>query len=152
MTREVVHHLKYKGLKALAVPLGGLLADYLQSYPLPTQVLVPVPLHPRRLRQRGYNQSTLLGRELSKFITLPLMEGCLIRLRNTASQARAADVKERRKNVEGAFECLDERLRGKQVLLIDDVCTTGATLDACAGALKAGGAISVWGLTLARET
>lgn len=89
---------------------------------------------------------------MSKLTTLPLVEGCLIRLRNTASQARAAGAEERRKNVEGAFECLDGRLQGKQVLLIDDVCTTGATLEACAIALKAKGAISVWGLTLARET
>jgi ComF family protein len=151
VTREAIHHLKYRGLKALASPLGSLLADYLHSHPLPAQVLVPVPLHPRRLRQRGYNQSALLSRELSKSVNLPLVEGCLVRLRNTAAQARAADAEERKGNVEGAFECRDERLGGKQVLLIDDVCTTGATLASCASALKAKGAVSVWGLTLARE-
>ena len=150
--REAIHHLKYRGLKALAAPLGELLADYLLSHPLPAQVLVPVPLHPQRLRQRGHNQSALLGRELSRLTNLPLAEECLARLRNTASQARTANAEERRRNVEGAFECRDEHLRGKHILLIDDVCTTGATLEACAGALRAKGATSIWGLTLARET
>lgn len=152
VTREAIHHLKYRGLKALAPTLGRLLGDYLRSHPLPAQVLVPVPLHPRRLRERGYNQATLLSRELGTLIDLPLVEGGLVRSHNTLSQARAADAEERRRNVRGVFECRNDLLRGKSVLLIDDVCTTGATLEACAVALKAKGAVSVWGLTLARET
>jgi len=104
-----------------------------------------------RLRERGYNQSSLLTKELGKLINLPVVDDCLIRQRPAPPQARAATVEERRNNVADAFACRDRRLWGKQVLLIDDVSTSGATLDACATALKANGATSVWGLVLARE-
>jgi len=125
--------------------------DYLQANALPGDVLVPVPLHPRRLRQRGYNQSVLLARELAQLTGLPVIEDCLCRSRNSLPQARTATVEERRDNVIGAFICKNEKLAGAGVILIDDVCTTGATLEACASALKIGGTESVWGLTLARE-
>ena len=111
---------------------------------------MPVPLHRKRLRERGYNQSSLLAKELGKLANLPVVDDCLIRQRHAPPQARTATVDERRSNVADAFSCRDGRLKGKQVLLIDDVATSGATLDACAPALKAG-ATSVWGLVLARE-
>jgi len=149
--REAIHCLKYRNLKAISGSLAQLLAEYLSSNPPPAQALVPVPLHPRRLRERGYNQSGLLAYKLGKLIGLPVIEGSLVRWRETPPQARTATAAARRSNVVGAFSCRDEKLKGKQVLLIDDVCTSGATLDSCAAALKAGGAISVWGLTLARE-
>jgi ComF family protein len=113
---------------------------------------VPVPLHQKRLRERGYNQSRLLAQELGKLTKLPLVADCLIRERHAPPQARTANVAERRSNVANAFSCRDDRLRNKRILLIDDVATSGATLDACARALKEAGAISVWGLVLARET
>ncbi len=150
--REAILQLKYKNLKAIAAPFSQLLADYLKANPLPAEVLVPVPLHPRQLRERGYNQSALLAKELAKIYELPVVEGALLRLRNTAPQARTASAEERKNNVQEAFGCGDQRLEGRHVLLIDDVCTTGATLDSCAVALKAAGAASVWGLTVARET
>jgi len=112
---------------------------------------VPVPLHQKRLRERGYNQSSLLAKELGKLTNLPVVDDCLIRQRHAPPQARSATVEERRSNVAGAFVCRDHRLQDKQVLLIDDVSTSGATLDAGAAALKATGATSVWGLVLARE-
>jgi ComF family protein len=118
---------------------------------LPGEALLYVPLHPRRLRERGYNQSGLLARELGKHIDLPVVEDCLIRVNQAQPQVRAVDVEQRRRNVAGAFLCRDERVNGKQIILIDDVCTSGATLESCAAALKDKGAISVWGLTLARE-
>ena len=151
LVRECVHHLKYRNLRALARPLGRLLADYLESSPLPADALVPVPLHRRRLRERGYNQAALLAREVARGTGLSLVDGSLVRRRDTPAQARSGSAAERRGNVEGAFACRDGRLKGKRVLLIDDVCTTGATLDACARALKEAGALSAWGLTLARE-
>ncbi len=151
VVRQAIHHLKYQNLKALATPLAQLLKGYLDTAPLPGEVLVPVPLHPRRLRERGYNQSSLLARELGKLSGLRVVEGSLHRLRNTPSQAKAASVAVRRSNVGGAFACRDHHLQQTPVLLIDDVCTTGATLDACAIALKTAGATSVWSLTLARE-
>ncbi len=149
--REAIHNLKYRNLRALAAPLAGLLYDYLTTNPLPAGVLVPVPLHQKRLRERGYNQSSLLAQELSKLTGLPLVDNCLIRQRHAPPQARTSTVDERRSNVADAFTCRDHRLRDKQVLLIDDVSTSGATLDACAAALKAAGATSIWGLVLARE-
>lgn len=149
--REAVHQLKYRNLKAISPCLATLLADYLQSNPLPVEALVPVPLHPRRLRERGYNQSSLLARELGKLINLPVIEDCLIRVKEAQPQVRTATVEDRRMNVTDAFKCRNGKVRGKQIILIDDVCTSGATLESCAQALKSEGVTSVWGLTLARE-
>jgi len=130
--------------------LSQLLAKYLSSHPLKGEVLVPVPLYPKRLRERGYNQASLLAKELGRLVGLPTVEDTLIRVKDAVPQARTRSAIERRQNVQDAFAC-NQRLEGRQILLIDDVCTTGATLDACASALKAAGAGSVWGLTVARE-
>ena len=143
--------MKYRNIRALAIPLAGFLNTYLNAHHVPGDVLVPVPLHPKRLRERGYNQSALLASELSKLNGLPVMEDCLERRLQAPPQARTATVDERRSNVADAFACRNNDLRGKLVILIDDVSTSGATLDACAMALKSGGAASVWGLTVARE-
>jgi ComF family protein len=128
-----------------------LLQDYLRKNPLPVDRLIPVPLHPKRLRERGYNQSVLLARELGKLINLPVVENYLVRQRHTPSQARTSTVDERLNNVADAFTCRGKGLQGKRVLLIDDVATSGATLDTCAATLKANGVASVWGLVSARE-
>jgi len=149
--RQAIHQLKYRNLRTLAAPLARLLNDYLITSPVPGEVLVPVPLHRKRLRERGYNQSSLLARELGKLTSLPVVDDCLIRQRHAPPQTKTSTVDERQSNVADAFACGDQRLRDKQVLLIDDVSTSGATLDACAVALKAAGATSVWGLVLARE-
>ena len=149
--RQAIYQLKYRNLRALTAPLAKLLNDYLSTNPVPGEVLVPVPLHQKRLRERGYNQSSLLAQELGKLINLPVVSNCLIRQRHALPQVRTSTMDERWSNVADAFTCCDHRLRGKQVLLIDDVSTSGATLDACAAALKTAGAISVWGLVLARE-
>ncbi len=147
--RAAIHYLKYRHAHGLAEMLGELMAEYWREYPLPVDVVVPVPLHPSRLRARGYNQAALLAWALSRRIGLPMDESALSRVRATASQMRlkAAD---RRRNVQDAFYCPPGRMDGRRVLLIDDVCTTGATLEACADALRAGGACAVWALTLAR--
>jgi ComF family protein len=148
--RQAIHQLKYQNLKAISAHLARLLADYLRLNPLPGEVLVPVPLHPRRLRERGYNQSALLARELAKLINLPVVADCLIRIKEARPQVRTNTVMERRENVSGAFSC-DGKISGKQIILVDDVCTSGATLEACATTVKNNGAASVWGLTLAME-
>jgi len=151
VVRQAIHELKYRNLKAISGCLAMFMANYLRSNPVHGEVLVPVPLHSRRLRERGYNQSGLLAQELGKLIALPVIDDSLHRLKDSLSQARTTAIEERRNNVKGAFACKDEALKAKNVILIDDVCTSGATLEACAVALKAGGAVSVWGLTLARE-
>lgn len=149
--RQAIHELKYNGVREIASLLGRWLGDYLEANPLPTDILVPVPLHRQRLRERGYNQSRLLALELSRISVLPLDEDCLVRERHSPPQARTPNVDERRTNVADAFSCRDRSLEGRSVLLIDDVATSGATLDACARALKESGASSVWGLVLAKE-
>jgi len=148
--RKAVHQLKYNTIKVIARPMAQLLYDRLAANDIPYDVLVPVPLHSSRLRERGYNQSALLCRELGKLCGVPVDEKSLARLRQTASQT-SFDRDGRRVNVAGAFDCIDGALSGRNVLLIDDVCTTGATLKSCAVALKEKGTFSVWGLTFARE-
>ncbi len=149
--RQAIHQLKYQGLRALAEPLAGLLFDYLGGSSPEADILVPVPLHGRRRRERGYNQSALLARELGKRLELPVVEDSLYRKEHRPPQARTLTVQERQENVAGVFAWRGQGLEGKRVLLIDDVATSGATLDACAAALKGHGAVSVRGLTVARE-
>lgn len=149
--RSAIHQLKYRNLRAIASTLAHFLGDYYRDGPIPADVLVPVPLHPRRLKERGYNQSLLLARELSRLVGLPLISNCLVRTGAAYSQARTENVKQRWENVVGAFSCRYRIMKGSRVLLIDDVTTSGATLDACAAAIKDAGAASVWGLVLARE-
>lgn len=150
--RQAIHELKYRNLRAISGFLAEFLFSYLQITSVPGEILVPVPLYPKRLRQRGYNQSSLIAEQLGRLAALPVAEDCLLRLKDGTPQARTATVGDRQRNVAGAFVCRDQRLNGIQVMLIDDVCTSGATLEACAVALKEAGAVSVWGLTLARET
>ena len=149
--REAVHGLKYENQRVLAPAMAGLMRGAMHSHGLAADVLVPVPLHKDRQRERGFNQSALLARAMAQNgePALPVDEESLVRVRATASQTTLNRV-ERRANMAGAFACRDGRLAGKRVLLIDDVCTTGATLEACAVACRAAGAASVWGLTLTR--
>ncbi len=100
---------------------------------------------------RGYNQSALLARELGRITGLPVEEKTLTRERNTPSQAESAGAEARKLNVKGAFRYRGEGLQGQTVLLVDDVATTGATIDACARVLRDSGAASVWAVTFARE-
>ena len=150
LVRDAVHAFKYRNYKVAAPQLSELLAEYLGQHLLPGNALFPVPLHRKKLRERGYNQAVLLARELSKRIDLPVAERLLVRTRNSPSQAHSIDSAERRENTEGAFACRG-RVDGLACILIDDVCTTGSTLGACAVALMEAGAQSVWALTLARE-
>lgn len=149
--RQAILEYKYRNLRALAPTLASLLYDYLLRYPVPGDVLVPVPLHPRRWRERGYNQSALIARELGRLSGQQVVENKLVRLAYAPPQVMAADINQRLMNVAGAFGCLDKTFEGKRVILIDDVATSGATLGNCAAALKAAGAASVWGLVLALE-
>ncbi|MDO8673796.1 MAG: ComF family protein, partial [Dehalococcoidia bacterium] len=149
--RAGILSLKYKGVRSLAEPLGKQLGSYLTNNSLPADVIVPVPLHPRRMRERGYNQSALLARRVSEMSGLTILDKALARIKDTPAQVRSASAEERRQNVQGAFQALAEAVKGARILVVDDVCTTGSTLEACSLALRAAGAKSVWGLTLARE-
>lgn len=147
--RHAIHALKYQRMAALGEPLGEALARFWTQSPAPADVVVPVPLHSCRERERGYNQAALLAGPLGRAVGVPVRPHALQRVRATAAQV-SLNAAERMANVAGAFRCNDPALRGANVLLIDDVCTTGATLEACADALLSAGARAVRGLTLAR--
>ena len=149
--RKLVHSLKYANFRAVAPDMARLLADLPGPRPVPGEVIVPVPLHPRRERTRGYNQSELLARTVGKRMGLPVRPGIVRRVRNTPPQVSIENYEERRSNIEGSFVC-PAGLSGESVLLMDDVVTTGSTMSACAAALKAAGARSVWGLAFARQS
>lgn len=158
--REAIYRLKYKGERAAAGPLADLMAEYLKlrfssrwpgsRWPSSVDALIPTPLHSRRLRSRGYNQSALLAREIGKRLNLPLREDLVVRVKNPRPQVETQSQQERRDNVAGSFECRADATH-MTALLIDDVATTGSTLSECATALKAAGAVRVHALTLARE-
>jgi ComF family protein len=150
--KQAIHQLKYGDLRALAAPLGELMSRAWikdPSFSPKIDTIVPVPLHPTRQRERGYNQAALLARELGIRLRLPVVEGALNRTRATVPQV-GLDARQREDNVRGAFLCIADSLSGKAVLLVDDVCTTGSTLEAACAALKDSGVPSVWAYTLAR--
>ena len=149
--REAIHHLKYSGRTSLATPLGALLSARWQADSPPADTIVPVPLHASRVRERGYNQSVLLAEQLSRASGLPLAESMLTRVRATAPQV-TLNAAERKLNVRDAFQASGDAAQGKRVLLVDDVCTTGATLESCSLALRQVGVASVWAITLARAS
>ena len=146
--REMVHRFKYGGRPQLAGPLIRL-CPWLEGQLGPEPVIVPVPLHRSRRHQRGYNQAELLARELRKRMTLDAPEGELVRTVPTPPQV-GRDRLRRFDNVRGAFSWRGARLEGDSILLVDDVATTGATLDACASALRAAGSGPVTGVSIAR--
>lgn len=148
---DLVHALKFKRQSALAEPLGRFLAETIEEHALEADAVVPVPLHTMRRRDRGFDQALLLAREAVKNTKLPVIEA-LERRTNTPAQARSMDAKARRLNVRDAFSLRPGRdIDGRTLLLVDDVATTGATLDACARVLLAGGAASVLAVTVARD-
>lgn len=148
--REAIHALKYGRRRRMARPLGALLAEHLRARPLPAQTLLAVPLHPARLAERGFNQAAELARELARGGGPPLIEGGLVRVRATAQQAQL-NAAQRRENIRGAFVWRGPAPPPQRVLLVDDVLTTGATLGACAAALRQAGAQEVYGAALARS-
>jgi ComF family protein len=147
--RLAIHSFKYGRLQVLAEPLAVVLADGWARAPLPVDLLLPVPLHARRLRERGFNQSTLLARGLGQRYALPMDDRSLQRVRATKPQVELGAA-ERLSNVQGAFAYHGPALAGRAVCLIDDLYTTGATLDSCAAVLLEAGAETVWAYTLAR--
>lgn len=145
---DAVHAFKYNGRVQLAAGLGRLAVGAVSPDTAP-EVVLPVPLHLKRLRERGFNQSLLIAREVAAALNVAVDYRSLRRTRHTEKQT-GFSAAERRKNVIGAFKVArPERVRGKSVLLVDDVFTTGTTVRECAKVLKAAGAeVSV--LTLAR--
>lgn len=146
--RTVIHQFKYRNERALAAPLATRLITAWRDAGLSADLIVPVPLHASRASERGYNQSALLAHGLGSAVGVVVAEDLLVRERATLPQTHL-NRRERSQNVSGAFACR-RNLPGMRIVLVDDVCTTGATLEACAKALRTAGAAHVQGLTVAR--
>jgi ComF family protein len=150
--REALHAFKFRGRRGLAAPLGDLLVDGIAGgLPLGLpDLLVPVPLHPRRARERGFNQALLLARRVGRAWGRPVRDDVLLRAVPTMSQTALA-ASARRANVRGAFRLRrSEAIAGRHVAVVDDILTTGATVSECARCLEAGGAAVVGVLAVAR--
>lgn len=162
LLKNTLHAYKYRFISELADPLSDLLLKYLNGNTLASFLLryqslltiVPVPLHFRRQRWRSYNQSLLLAQRLAEQLKLSLAEDVLKRTRYQKPQTEAQTPEARKKNIDNSFTCdlllTNARIKDRFVLLIDDVSTTGATLDACAKTLKEAGAKKVIGLVIAK--
>lgn len=148
---DAIHAFKYRNAPEHAAVLAALFAEGLGDEAPDADLLVPVPLHRRRLRRRGYNQAALLGRALARRWGIPLLVDGLARTRDTPPQVHEPSATARERNVAGAFEVpRPERVAGRRVVLLDDVMTTGATASACARVLRSAGAVRVVVRTLAR--
>lgn len=144
----MVRNLKYRDVTALAKPMAEeMLRALEQIQPVGAEMVVPVPMHPKRQKHRGYNQSELLAKEIAAALEVPCETG-LVRIRDTVQQARL-EGEARRLNLKDAFRA-EPCVSGWRVLLVDDVYTTGETARECAKALKEGGAISVSFLAYAK--
>ncbi len=151
-SRALVHAFKYEGYINIAPFFIALMHKTYLKNPqyFEADLLVPVPIHKSRLKERGFNQAELLARGLSALTDTPCLE-VLTRDLKTKSQT-SLDKKGRLENVKGVFSCKDkEQVKGKAIILIDDVCTTGATFEECARVLKQNGAREVLGLSALRE-
>jgi ComF family protein len=148
---RAIHRFKYQGWRRLAEPLALLVGERLAVEGLSAGWVLAVPLHPARLRDRGYNQAELLAEQLRRRLALAPPPGDLLRIRPTPSQV-GHDRLWRLANVRGAFLWRGDDLGGRPILVVDDVATTGATLDACATALRSAGSGPVMGVSVARVT
>ena len=152
LVNHLIHEFKYRRIQMLAPIFVDLLTSYISSYRIvfPQHALIiPIPLHPRKQRIRGFNQASLLGYELSKRLSIPIDKQTLIRVIATPSQAMLT-ARSRHENVQDVFSIRDTTLlNGKSIILIDDVKTTGATLTQAARMLKQAGAKEIWAITVA---
>lgn len=149
--RELIHTLKYSGREDLARPMGSLMAEKIRTAGLCTKfdLVIPVPLHPAKEKERGFNQSWLLAREAAKSLSLPLADNVLGRTLYQSKQS-ALGRRDRRTNAGGSFTLINaEIIKGKKILLVDDIITTGSTILACVQTLEEGKPDDIYGLTWA---
>lgn len=144
IAQDLVHEMKYKGKKELGKSLGKWYGQDLKGSSFnKAELIVPVPLHPRKLRRRGYNQSLYFAEGLSNSLGIPVMADGLVRIKDTETQTRKSRFS-RWENVDGIFKVnKPEELKGKHVLLVDDIITTGSTVEACVTELKKAGIAAV---------
>jgi len=149
--KSAIHELKYHNVRALAPTLAHYVSPLLQNVGFEPDIVLPVPMHRSRLRKRGYNQAALLARAVADELELPIHFGSLARTGAAVSQVSSSGGEARWRNVESAFMCTNGTVSDKRVLLVDDVCTTGATIEACGRALRTAGATEIVAVTVARE-
>jgi len=157
LVEKIIKTMKYRFVRSLADDMAGLMAKYLERRFLlgfnidrDSTVIVPVPLHRRRLNWRGFNQAEIIGNGIGSYLKLN-SQNLLVRIRNHVPQAQISDRPSRIANAAGISKCMKpELVQGKTVLLVDDVATTGSTLDDCARALKSAGVKEVIGFVFAK--
>lgn len=155
IVKKLIHRFKYEPyVKDLAQPLADLIVEHISrvgaAEKIADFVLVPIPLHIKKQKKRGFNQSEELAKELSSNLILPVLDNVLIKTKETQSQTELKK-EEREKNIENAFLCSQpDLIKGKNILLVDDIFTTGSTMEECAKVLKNAGAKEVWGAAVAR--
>lgn len=158
--KKLILRFKYEPyVKELAKPLASLIIQHLKilDYPPPFFVdksgfvLIPVPLHKKRLKWRGFNQAEEISKQLSLFFKIPLLSDVLLKTKETRPQMELSR-EERQENIKEVFVYQNKgSIKGKKILLVDDVFTTGSTMEECARILKTAGAREVWGVVVARE-
>jgi len=153
--KECIHLFKYYGEKKLAEPFGELLIDYLvkdKEFKKKVDLIIPVPLHKNDLKERGFNQSVLLSRIIGNYFSIPVKEEVLIKKKLTSSQVNLSK-KDRENNILRAFSIdKPEEIKGENILILDDIFTTGSTVEECAKELKKAKVNNIFILTLARST
>jgi len=166
LVRQMIYECKYRFIYDLAIPMAGVIVAFLETTKVinlqaDKLILVPVPLHKRRLSWRGFNQAEAMAIEVGQHLKIPVVTNLLVRSRHTSPQMDINDKNSRIKNVANAFllnpdlpdnkkPLIAEQMKGEMVILIDDVCTTGSTLNECAKAIKPLGPKAIWGLVVAR--
>jgi ComF family protein len=155
LIEKLIHNFKYKPfIKGLSRPLSSLIINHFQLIEKKPNfvdfVIIPIPLHKKRLKWRGFNQAEEIGKELSRFLKIPLLKDCLIKIKESLPQIELSE-EERKENVLGTFLVKNrEKVKKRKILLVDDVYTTGATMEECARILKKAGAREVIGIVVAR--
>ncbi len=158
LTKKLIYQFKYPPyLKTLAKDLTSILIEHFVLAKNNTDniwengVLVPVPMEKRKMKNRGYNQAEELAKELSKTLKIPMVSGNLIKIKATLPQIKLS-AKERSENLKNAFLVKNPgELKNKKIFLVDDVYTTGSTMEECANVLRTSGVKQVWGIAIARE-
>ncbi|MBZ9578319.1 ComF family protein [Patescibacteria group bacterium] len=156
LIKELIQKFKYNPfIKELAKPLASLIITHFQllnNKPnFSNFILIPIPLNEKRLRWRGFNQTTEISKELSKILEIPLVLNCLIKIKETLPQVKLSE-RERKENVKETFSCQNQnKIFEKRILLVDDIYTSGATMEEAARVLKKSGAKEIQGVVVARE-
>jgi len=153
LTKELIHKLKYSFVKDISKDLAIPIVNFLKSLnsDFSEFLIIPVPLHKSRLRWRGFNQANEIAKEISKFLKIPLISNNLVKIKSTKPQVEISDSQKRKENVQGAFRVKNPKIfAGKKIILVDDIYTTGSTMEECAKVLKRAGAKEIRGIVVAR--